>query len=169
MRAVVEFYGEHCESYPAIRIILVKGDEDLTIKIEDQGGGVPNSMVDRLFTYSYSTAETPAVRAAGTMAPDMNSAPLAGFGYGLPMSRLYARYFGGDLKLVSTEGYGMDSLVYLKVLAIDAKETLTELEELNDFESLDHEQLVQRCWSISRENETLRSRLEKIATIVQTS
>ncbi len=29
---------------------------------------------------------------------------LAGYGYGLPISRLYARYFGGDLQIISMEG-----------------------------------------------------------------
>lgn len=31
---------------------------------------------------------------------------IAGLGYGLPMSRLYARYFGGSLDLFSLDGWG---------------------------------------------------------------
>lgn len=37
----------------------------------------------------------------------------AGFGMGLPLSRLYARYFGGSLKLRPMEGYGTDAYIHL--------------------------------------------------------
>lgn len=32
--------------------------------------------------------------------------PLCGMGIGLPVSRLYARHFGGDLRMLSLQGYG---------------------------------------------------------------
>lgn len=52
-------------------------------------------------TYSYCAPHTPQDESAGMV--DMNHAPLAGFGYGLPVSRLYARYLGGELNLISTQ------------------------------------------------------------------
>merc|ERR1719186_1152441 len=52
------------------------------------------------------------------------STPMHGLGYGLPLSRLYARYFGGDIKVASCDGYGTDTFIYLRALESDARETL---------------------------------------------
>lgn len=41
-----------------------------------------------------------------------DAATMAGYGYGLPISRLYARYFGGDLQIISMEGYGVFSFSF---------------------------------------------------------
>ena len=37
-------------------------------------------------------------------------------GFGLPLARIYARYFGGELTIKSMEGYGVDAYLYLPVL-----------------------------------------------------
>ena len=46
------------------------------------------------------------------------------FRYGLPLSRLYARYFHGDLIVNSYDGYGTDAIVYLKAKETEAGELL---------------------------------------------
>ncbi|KNC71034.1 hypothetical protein SARC_16432, partial [Sphaeroforma arctica JP610] len=87
MRAVVEQYSDS-DQIPPIRIVLVRGDEDLTIKIADEGGGIPRSDMPHVFTYLYTTAKLPDSLSEDAYNTDINHAPLAGFGYGLPLSRL---------------------------------------------------------------------------------
>lgn len=116
MRAVVENHIDSNE-LPPLKLLLVKGKEDLTIKISDCGGGISRSLTDNLFLYMYSTAPKPSIS-------DTDSTPLAGYGYGLPLSRLYARYLQGDLVVCSYEGYGTDAIIYLKVLSNEANEVL---------------------------------------------
>ncbi|XP_062859147.1 pyruvate dehydrogenase (acetyl-transferring) kinase isozyme 2, mitochondrial [Trichomycterus rosablanca] len=115
MRATIENHNESA-SLPPIEVMLAIGGEDLTIKMSDRGGGVPFRKLENLYSYMYSTAPTPQL--------GQQRAPLAGFGYGLPISRLYAKYFQGDLQLYSMEGYGTDAVIHLKALSTDSVERL---------------------------------------------
>ncbi|XP_028741561.1 pyruvate dehydrogenase (acetyl-transferring) kinase isozyme 1, mitochondrial isoform X2 [Peromyscus leucopus] len=116
MRATMEHHADK-GVYPPIQVHVTLGEEDLTVKISDRGGGVPLRKIDRLFNYMYSTAPRPRVETS-------RAVPLAGFGYGLPISRLYAQYFQGDLKLYSLEGYGTDAVIYIKALSTESIERL---------------------------------------------
>ncbi|KAG1749133.1 uncharacterized protein EDB91DRAFT_1047228, partial [Suillus paluster] len=45
---------------------------------------------------------------------------IAGLGYGLPLSRLYAKYFGGSLDIFSLDGWGSDVFIKLRCLLDEA-------------------------------------------------
>ncbi|KAF8903874.1 mitochondrial pyruvate dehydrogenase [Gymnopilus junonius] len=116
LRAVVERYGVDAEDkFPPIKVVVVEGKEDITIKISDEGGGIPRSAIPLIWTYMYTTMEGQGID-SNFQASDFK-APMAGFGYGLPLSRLYARYFGGDLRLISMDGFGTDVYIHLNKLS----------------------------------------------------
>lgn len=73
------------------------------MQVADEGGGIPRSGMPRIWTYLYTTSESP----LSVMDADLDGvdgpAVMAGYGVGLPISRLYARYFGGDLNITSME------------------------------------------------------------------
>lgn len=114
LRASVEnpFTGE---KHP-VQVCIVQGKKDISIKVSDRGRGIPMCEQDQLFDYHYSTAPEPE--------KDSRIPPLAGFGYGLPLSRLYARYLNGNIRLVSVEGYGTDAVIYLQNFSENASEVL---------------------------------------------
>jgi len=126
MRAVVETHSQK-PCLPPVNITIAQGEEDITIKISDLGGGIPRNQLNNIWTYLFTTADRPAIEDENYR--DVFHAPVAGFGYGLPLSRLYARYFGGDLTLVSVEGYGTDALVYLKRNLSEAREVIPRLDD----------------------------------------
>jgi len=73
--------------------------------------------MQRIWSYLFTTANPQILErmlSESDQVRDFDTAsPLAGLGYGLPISRNYARYFGGDLVIMSMEGYGTDSFIYL--------------------------------------------------------
>ncbi|PPQ94320.1 hypothetical protein CVT25_004775 [Psilocybe cyanescens] len=116
LRAVVERYGvDQEDNFPPIKVVVVEGKEDITIKISDEGGGIPRSAIPLIWTYMYTTMESQGI--GSDFQTNDFKAPMAGFGYGLPLSRLYARYFGGDLRLISMDGFGTDVYIHLNRLS----------------------------------------------------
>ncbi|KAJ7849115.1 atypical/PDHK/BCKDK protein kinase [Mycena olivaceomarginata] len=123
-----------------------------SIRIRDEGGGVSPSNMARIFSYAFTTAKNSdehdldggggpyAAQHIGGFANigggDTNLfseitskglqtglGSIAGLGYGLPMSKLYAQYFGGSLDLMSLEGWGSD--VFLKLRCLNEVEEST--------------------------------------------
>jgi len=117
-----------------------------SIRIRDQGGGVSLENMARIFSYAFTTAgrdakgqhdngeiggsyTTQELGGSATIDSEVSlfaditgksletgMGTIAGLGYGLPMSKLYARYFGGSLDLISLEGWGSDVFLQLRCL-----------------------------------------------------
>ena len=57
---------EHCLAHDLdlaehpVKVIMADGREDITIKVSDEGGGIPRSEIGDVWTYLHSTAKAPA-------------------------------------------------------------------------------------------------------------
>lgn len=127
MRATVEKYGiDYDIELPPVIVTIADSleNEDIVIKVADEGGGIPRSQIDKIWSYLFTTAD-PQIQEGyiGDHQDHSADSPLAGLGYGLPISRSYARYFGGDLDVQSMDGFGTDAFVHLVRLG-DSQEPL---------------------------------------------
>lgn len=105
-----------CEDELAKRpvdIIVCVSEKHVMIRLSDQAQGIPIDVGPRVWSYMYTTARGP---------PN----PLAGHGVGLPLSRLYAKYLGGSLDLVTLPGYGTDAYLSLPRVDTDLKEVVPD-------------------------------------------
>lgn len=137
---------------PPIHVRLCGGEDSVSVRVSDEGGGIPVEQVDKVWEFGWTTIDqkqrnesSGSENNGGHMAEGLGSdnqlrssgsgwvgtelgGPagqvgrfrMAGLGFGLPLSRLYARYFGGDLQLVTIPGYGVDVFLSLKRLDGDA-------------------------------------------------
>lgn len=130
-RATVTHHLDSGAVPPPVRVVVVDGAEDVTIKIADRGGGLPRSDVDRVWTFATvrcaNNKEKRTKNAKNNNHNQESGAAAASFfkdgftgtairGFGLPLSRIYARYFGGELTLKTMEGYGVDAYLHLPML-----------------------------------------------------
>ena len=113
---------------PNIRA-LDKSTPGVTIRIRDRGGGIAPEVVSKLWDYGFTTFNEDEINektsnggGQGVQALDVISAgagggsSLAGLGYGLPLGRAYAEYFGGGIAVQSLWGWGTD--VYLSLRGV---------------------------------------------------
>lgn len=56
LRATVEFHGVDSDFFPPIKVIVAKGQEDITIKISDEGGGISRRNIPLVWSYMFTTA-----------------------------------------------------------------------------------------------------------------
>lgn len=101
---------------PPIRVIVPEEqnlwDRERSVKLADRGTGMTRDVLSKAFCYFFSSVES-----RPTIAEEVSDfdsrVPLAGFGFGLPISRVMARYFQGDIDLNSIPGRGTDVYIYL--------------------------------------------------------
>lgn len=91
-----------------IHVLVCRDEHRVVIRVSDRGGGIPFEVGDRVWSYLYGAAARDQVQD-----PVEPATAFTGYGVGLPLSRLHARYLGGNLKVMSYPGYGTDVSVTL--------------------------------------------------------
>jgi signal transduction histidine kinase len=135
------FTGPSGPTSPAASILPLKhSTPGVTIRIRDRGGGISPENYGHIWDYSFTTFNDQ--QASSTLSGGTHSAngmdalnafsgaggdgvnSLAGLGYGLPLGRAYAEYFGGGIEVQSLWGWGTD--VYLSLRGVGRVENVEE-------------------------------------------
>eukprot|EP00045_Choanoeca_perplexa_P017771 m.266192 g.266192 ORF g.266192 m.266192 type:complete len:409 (-) comp17627_c0_seq5:6388-7614(-) len=114
-RATVEHHPDQME-LPPVRLTLSKTEDQLAIRISDEGGGFEPSIGTLMWSWSYTTVDNEAVDDGLGALAQQHDVILAGLGVGLPMTQCYASYFGGNIEVRSMYGLGSDAFVTLPML-----------------------------------------------------
>ena len=96
----------------------------ITLRFRDRGGGISPETLPNIWAYSFTTFNSDEAAAADNGNSDGlnaisnggDTSTIAGLGYGLPLGRAYAEYFGGGIAVQSMYGWGTD--VYLTLQGI---------------------------------------------------
>jgi pyruvate dehydrogenase kinase 2/3/4 len=102
---------------PFIEVTMKEIDEDwILIKIQDNGTGIQEKDLDKIWYYSYTTH--PINNADILEQTDFsNKSPLSGYGYGLPISEIYVNFFNSsshNIKIFSNNTDRTSVYIYLK-------------------------------------------------------
>ncbi|ORX89265.1 alpha-ketoacid dehydrogenase kinase [Basidiobolus meristosporus CBS 931.73] len=115
--AVLDEHG-HRENLPDIVVTICEGEKDVTFRVSDQGGGIHQEELDTIWSYGCNKLKSANFQKVPKMAAKMVESsravsPLLKLGIGLPMSRVFANYWGGRLDMSTMEGFGTDAYLHL--------------------------------------------------------
>ena len=117
--------AEYCSTSEGAIGPLNSSSQSITVRIRDRGGGISPEILPRIWSYSFTTfgddeaakADDGAIDGLNAIANSSNdTSSIAGLGYGLPLGRAYAEYFGGSIAVQSLFGWGTD--VYLTLQGV---------------------------------------------------
>jgi pyruvate dehydrogenase kinase 2/3/4 len=101
---------------PKIKIAInTISSTDIIVKIDDNGIGIKNDDIHKIWYYSFSTS--PIDMAKIIEENDFNITPLSGFGYGLPIADIYMNFLNNstsNIKINSIYKEGTSVIIFLK-------------------------------------------------------
>jgi pyruvate dehydrogenase kinase 2/3/4 len=120
-RATIEHQGRVSENLSPVQLSVFQTEPGVVqIKVKDEGGGIPLDLTDSIFDYGFSTFvpstndDTLDTLVDSGLPIGVTARPIDGEGFGLPMTRQYARFFGGDLQILVTQGFGTEVHIRLQ-------------------------------------------------------
>ncbi|KAI7854058.1 hypothetical protein BDC45DRAFT_441367 [Circinella umbellata] len=122
--------NDSSSSYPPVKLTVSANDTDVYFRVSDQGGGIDPDVYKHLWSYQaraptgqfhhfHHVQKMPSsINERANQAEDLGNVHL---GMGLTMSRILAEYWGGELQVMSMQGYGTDAYVRIPRLGTKAE------------------------------------------------
>ncbi|KAG2183041.1 hypothetical protein INT44_006022 [Umbelopsis vinacea] len=126
---------------PPVNITICSNDTDILIRISDQGGGMSPEAYRDLWSFTsqrrFKAFETIPQMAARIAEEEEIPWSWQGqedqhLGIGLPMSKVYSEYWGGELKVMSMEGFGTEA--YIRIPRLGNQTENIDFEEADEVE-----------------------------------
>ncbi|KAI8870842.1 alpha-ketoacid dehydrogenase kinase [Ramicandelaber brevisporus] len=110
-------------TFPPIRLTIAEGPNTLMFRVSDEGGGIDPETLRYIWSYAdpakkraiASFNEVTHLACTTSEQSDLLSRGIF-LGFGLPMSRVYANYWGGELAVQTMAGLGTDAYLQLPKL-----------------------------------------------------
>lgn len=115
MEATARMAEQNRESPNPIQVHIRQGQNGVFVTVSDKGGGIDS--IQRVWRWGPNLPDREHPDVEWCNADTTDSHPrLLPHGFGLPLARLTARYFGGDLRLQTLVGYGTNAYIHIPEL-----------------------------------------------------